>query len=122
MNFSLENQLIKFSCTYWPLSFCKMFKKILRANPELWGCAIFGTKMAHSSWTIFLVQTIIITFIYLLALFIVQNLKKFLLQIQGYEDAPFLGPEWSIYPKQFFLGEIIKIILIYLLAPFLAQN
>ena len=50
-----------------------------------------------------LVQTIIITFIYLLALFIVQNLKKFLQQIQSYEDAPFLGPKWSICPKQFFL-------------------
>ena len=52
---------------------------------------------------IFLVQTIIITFIYLLALFIVQNLKKFLLQIQSYDDAPILGPKWSICPKQFFL-------------------
>ena len=32
---------------------------------------------------IFLVQTIIITFIYLLALFIVENLKKFLQRIQS---------------------------------------
>ena len=39
----------------------------------------------------FLVQTIIITFIYLLALFIVQNLKKFLQWIQSHEDVPFLG-------------------------------
>ena len=77
------------------------FKK---GDPELWGYAIFGPKMTHLSWTIFfLVQTIIITFIYLLALFIVQNLKKFLQQIQSYEDAPFLGPKWSICPKQFFL-------------------
>ena len=44
----------------------------------------------------FLVQTIIITFIYLLALFIVQNLKKFLQRIQNYDDAPFLGLKWSI--------------------------
>ena len=29
MNFFLEKQLIKFSCTYWPLSFCKIFKKFL---------------------------------------------------------------------------------------------
>ena len=29
------------------------FKKILRADPELWGCAIFGPKMAHLSWTNF---------------------------------------------------------------------
>ena len=42
---------------------------------------------------IFLVQTIIITFIYLLALFIVQNLKKLLQQIQSYEDVPYLGPK-----------------------------
>ena len=41
---------------------------------------------------IFLVQTILITFIYLLVLFIVQNLKKFLQRIQSYEDVPFLGP------------------------------
>ena len=46
----------------------------------------------------FLVQTIIITFIYLLALFIVQNLKRFLQQIQSYEDAP----KRSSCPKQFF--------------------
>ena len=38
------------------------------------------------------VQIIIITFIYLLALFIAQNSKKFLQQIKSYEDAPFLGP------------------------------
>ena len=53
----------------------------------------------------FLVQTIIITSIYLLALFIVQNLKKFLQQIQSYEDASFLDPKWSIYPKQIFFLE-----------------
>ena len=68
----------------------------------------------------FLVQTIIITFIYLLALFIVQHFKKFLQQIQSFEDAPFLGPKRSIFPK--FFWKIIKIILIYLLAPFIVQN
>ena len=46
----------------------------------------------------FLVQTIIITFIYLLALFIVKNLKKFLQQIQSYKDVLFLGPKLSICP------------------------
>ena len=44
------------------------------------------------------VQTIIITFVYLLALFTVQNLRKFLLQIQSYDNAPFLGPKWFICP------------------------
>ena len=56
---------------------------------------------------IFLVQTIIITFIYLLALFIVQNLKKFLQRIQSYEDVPFLGPKWSICPKQRFFRKLL---------------
>ena len=50
---------------------------------------------------IFLVQTIIITFIYLLAIFIVQNFKKFLQRIHSYDDAPFSGPKWSICPKFF---------------------
>ena len=41
-----------------------------------------------------LVQSIIITLIYLLALFSVQNFKKkFLQQIQSYADVPFLGPK-----------------------------
>ena len=71
---------------------------------------------------IFLVQTITVTFIYLLAFFIVENLKKFLYQIQSYKDVPFLGPKWSIYPKQNFFWKIINIILIYLLTPFIVQN
>ena len=55
----------------------------------------------------FLVQNIIITFIYLLALFIVQNFKKILQQIQSYENAPFLGTKWYICPKQFFLVKLL---------------
>ena len=48
------------------------------------------------------VQTIIITFIYLLAISIVQNFKKFLQRIQSYDDVPFLGSKQSICPKQIF--------------------
>ena len=62
---------------------------------------------------IFLVQTITITFIYLLALFIVQNLKKIWQWILSYEDVPFLGP------KQNFFWKIINSIFIYQLAPFI---
>ena len=42
--------------------------------------------------------------------------------IQSYEDVPFLGPEWSICPKQWFFQKIIKITLIYLLTTFIVQN
>ena len=58
------------------------FRKILRANPELLGCVIFGPICPEQ---FFLVQTIIITFISLLALFIVQNFKNILQWIQNYE-------------------------------------
>ena len=56
---------------------------------------------------IFLVQTIIITFIYLLALSTVQNLKKFLQQIQNYEDAQFLGLK-SISPNDKFFRKPVN--------------
>ena len=81
-----------------------------------------GPKWPICHEQFFLVQTIIITFICLLAIFIVQNLEKLLQRIQSYEDAPFLGPKWSICPKQIFLKKIINIILIYLLVPFIVQN
>ena len=72
-----------------------------------------GPEFLDPKWPIcpeqifFLVQTIIITFIDLLALFIVQNLKKFLQQIKSYEDAPFLGPKWFICPKQNVFGKLL---------------
>ena len=56
---------------------------------------------------IFLVQANVITFIYLLVLFIVQNLKKFLQWTQNYDCAPFFGTKWSIPLKQFFFSKII---------------
>ena len=51
---------------------------------------------------VFLAQTIVITFIYLLTLLIMQNFKEFLQQIQSYDNALFLDPKWTICPKQFF--------------------
>ena len=69
----------------------------------------------------FLVQTTVITFIYLLTLFIVQNFEKILQQIQSYDDTLFFDPKWSICPKQNFFWKII-IILVYLLALFIVQN
>ena len=47
-------------------------------EPELWGCAIFGTKMAPLPQTNFFSKVINIILIYLLAPFIGQNLKKIL--------------------------------------------
>ena len=56
---------------------------------------------------IFLVQTIVITFIYLLALFIVQNLKKYSYRKCSYDDSLFFSPKWSTCHKQFFFSELL---------------
>ena len=69
-----------------------------------------------------LVQTIIITFIYLLALFIVQNFKKNLTadpELWGYV---IFVPKMVDLTQKYFLKKIIKIIYIYILAPFILQN
>ena len=50
------------------------------------GVPFLGQKLPICPEQDFLVQTIVITSIYLLALFIVQYLKKFLQRIQSYED------------------------------------
>ena len=73
----------------------------------------------------FLVKTIIITLvktiIYLLALFIVLDFKKFLQQIQLWGCTTF-GPKMVHLPQINFFLKIIDIILIYILAPFIEQN
>ena len=69
-----------------------------------------------------MVETIAITLIYLLALIIVHNFKKFFQRIQSYDDVPFLRPKWSTCSEQNFFWEIISIILIYLLALLIVQN
>ena len=46
--------LLLLSSTYWPFSLCKILKKILTVDPELWGCTIFGPKIAHfPKWEFF---------------------------------------------------------------------
>ena len=88
-----------------PFNLQNFYKKNLRVDSELWGCAPFlGPKQPICPEQNVLVQTTVITFIYLLALFIVHNLRKFLQRIQNYDDASFLDPKWSICPNNFFLG------------------
>ena len=108
MNFFLQKQLIKFSCTYWSLSFCKILKKFLGPIQNYEDVPFSGPKKPICHKQFFLVQTIIITFIYLLALFIVQNLKKFFLWIQSYEDVQFLGPKWPISPNENFFRKPVN--------------
>ena len=69
---------------------------------------------------IFLVQTII-TFIYLLAFFIVQFLKNSYSGSRVMRMHHFWAQNGPFAPNNFF-WKIINIILIYLLAPFIVQN
>ena len=74
----------------------------------------------------FLVKTINITFIYLLVLFIVQNLKKTLGADPELWGCTIFWPKMihllHLPQTRIFLEKIIKIIFIYLLAPFILQN
>ena len=84
------------------------YKKVLQLIQSYKDVRYFlGPKQPIYPEQILLVQTIVITFIYLLELFIVQNFKKFLQRIQNYHHALFLGSKWSICPKQIFFGILL---------------
>ena len=104
INFFLEKQLIK--CTYWPLSFSKTKKKFLRLIHSYEVVPFLGRKWPICHEQIFLAQTMIITFMYLLALFIVQNLKNILQQIQLWGCAIF-GPKMVHLPKTKIFGNLL---------------
>ena len=93
-HFCLE-KTIKFSCTYYLLSFCKILKLFLELiqsykdvpfvlNNFFWYKPLL--LLSSTCWLFSLCK------IY----------KIFLQRIQRYEDRSFLGPKWSICSKQFF--------------------
>ena len=71
-----SRKTIKFSCAYYRLSFCKILKELLELIQSYQNVPFSDPKWPICPEQIFLVQTSIITFIYLLALFIVENLQK----------------------------------------------
>ena len=90
-NFLGTNHYYYFHLPVCPFRLAK-FKKILTADPELGGWAIFRPKMVHLP-QFFFKEIINITLIYLLAPFTVQNCLKNFQRIQSYEDVQFLGPK-----------------------------
>ena len=91
-------------------SILQNFKKILRADPELWRCAIFRPKMTHLSWINFFVYKPLLLFSSTYWPFsLCKILTKFLQWIQHYE-ASFLGPKWFIALKEnFFEKKLISL-------------
>ena len=61
MNFFLEKQLIKFSCTYWPLSFCIILEKLLQLIQSYEDVPFSGPKYPICPVQNFLLETIFIT-------------------------------------------------------------
>ena len=105
-NFFLKKQLkIKFSCIYWPFHSAKFLKNSYGQSRIMRMCHFWAQNGPFVMNKIILVQTIIITFIYLLALLTVHNLKTILQRIQSYEDGQFFGPKWLISPNEIFFSE-----------------
>ena len=78
------------------------FLKIVRADPELCGCVIFKPKMAHFSRTkSFLNKPLLLLSSPYCSFSLCKIFKKFLQQIQSYEDTSFSRRKWFIHPKQF---------------------
>ena len=99
------------------------FKKMLRASPELWRCAIFGPRIPQFLLNkIFWYKPLLLLSSTYWPFPLGKIFKKILQWILSYEDAPYLGPKWSICPKQVLLWKILNIILIYILPPFIVQN
>ena len=106
MNFFLEKQLIKLSCTYQPLLFCKILTKFLGRIQSSEDVSFSGQK-----WPICQEQNIFVINLYYyfhLPIGPFHRAKKFLQQIQSYEDASFSGPKWFICLKQFFFEKNYK--------------
>ena len=98
MNLFLEKQLIKFSWTYWPRSFCKIKKKLLRLIQSYEDVPFSGPK-----WTICHEPNFFVTthYYYLhlpIGHFHCAKFKKVLTADPELRDVQFLGPNWSIFP------------------------
>ena len=96
-------------------------KTIFWANQELWGCAIFGTKMTHLSWTYFFWCKPLLLLSSSYWPFHCGKILKILTEDPELWQCEIFGPKMVHLPQMCF-WKIIKIILIYLLAPFAVQN
>ena len=92
------------------------FKKILTADLQLWGCAIFGTEMVHLPQTVFFWGKIINTIlIYLFTPSIVPNFKKILMADLELWGCTIFGTKLANFPKWeffFFFSENLSISLV----------
>ena len=81
------------------------FESFLRLIQSYQDVLFLGTKWPICPEQSFLIQTSIITFIYLMALFIVQNLQKILIVNPKLWGCPIFGPKMAHLPQTIFFLE-----------------
>ena len=121
----LKKQLTKSSCTYWPLSFCKILKKFLGLIQSYEDVPFSGPK-----WPIFHEKFFFGTNHYYyfhlpIGTFRCAKPEKILTADKELWGCTIFGPKMVHLlppPPEFFFWKIINIILIDLLAPFIVQN
>ena len=122
MNFFLEKQLIKFSCTYQPLSFCKILKKFLELIQSYEDVPFSGPK-----WPICPEQNFFGTNHYYyfhlpIGPFHYAKFKKILTTDPELSPCTIFGTKKATHLPQTKFWKTVTIILIDLLVPFIVQN
>ena len=98
-NFFRQKPLL-ISSTYWPFSLCKTQKNFLQQIQSYENVPFLGSKWSICPKQIFFLEKIInVIFIYLLALFIVQNLKKILTADPELWRCVIFGPKMAHLPN-----------------------
>ena len=121
--FFLKKQLKKISCTYWLLSFCKIFKKFLGAIQSYENVPFLGPQLAHLSCTKFFWYKPLLLLSSTYWPFLWCKILKILTADPELWGCTIFEPKMVHLPQTiFFFWKIINIILIYLLAPFIGQN
>ena len=78
------------------------------ADPELWGCAIFGPKMVHLPQTNFFWKIIDIILMYLLDPFILQTFRKILPVDPELWECAIFRPKMALFPKRDFFRKPVN--------------
>ena len=124
MNFFLEKQLIKFSCAYWLLSFCKIFKNFLGPIQSYEDVPYQGPRWPISHEQFFFWYKLLLLLSSTYWLFSLCGIfKKSYSGSRVTRMRHFQAQNGAFAPNNFF-WKIINIILniIYLLVHFIVQN
>ena len=123
MIFFLKKQLIKFSCTFWPLSFCKILKKFFGPILSYEDVPFSGPKwsICHEQFFFWYKPLLLLSSIYW-PFSLCKILKNSYSGSRVMRMCHFWAQNGQFAPKNFFFEKIINITLIYLLAPFIVQN